>query len=890
MTRGYFRSLVAWSLIALVGCTAGAGGCGGCAEDIPGGFPEELRVKNAISAKVSNEGFRFFESRVNEIIGALAGGLQFQVGCQDFTQKIFYEFGGVTVIDQTVPIFLCDHNRNNSCSDELSGASLPPVNDPSMPTNPPLKECQAAGEVKTLEITPRQANPSAPVIVNVKLQLRVNTGAIPIRAKVPVCGNVSCTLEYDSNSNTPPNVPLDVDLELTLDPKYGDILAFEVKKLDVSKVIDLADLKLSSSTSGSDEWCSYVCDIAGFLTSIEFVRDQIMNLVKGMLNSEVQKVIDGFRCRSCAADSECPSTSTCKSGMCVDSQTNKCVPALLGLEGRINPGEMLASFGGSTTSLLDVYAVAGGKNQNGASSVKAEGGGLVIGIMGGTRSAVYDGHGSIVAPGVASCVPARTFARRPEPNPVNYDVQAQIAQVSDYQLGLGLSDGFLDQALFDAYQSGLLCLNLDSNVSSMLSTSLFTAFLPSLGVLTQQKDVPMLMALRPKEAPEIIIGKGSTKVVDGKTVPDDPLITVKMDDVQIDAYALIEDRFARLFSLRTDIKLPLSLDFTSDNKVQIVLADLKTLLSNVVAQNSEMLAEDPQVVADLLDAVIGLVQPVLATALAPIELPEFSGFQLEVRKALGVMPLQGQPGHEHLAIFANLKLPGSPYTLASGTRASLVDTFVPDRAALRAGARPKAVVDLVSEGLVPRGSKGWEYSWRVNGGLWSPWTTQTRVEIAAPVLLLQGRHFVEFRTRLQGEKNASTDELAGVVVEIDYDAPNVVLRLDPETRMVVTKASDAVSRADELHYSYRVSGGAWTAFGGKRAFSLDELGANPSLEVEVVDASGNKARTWFGEPGDQVGAHAPVDQQATQAAGCASAGGSLLALAALAFIRRRRRG
>lgn len=889
MKRGFVRNLVTWSIVGLLGCSAGAGGCGGCAEDIPGGFPPELRVNNAISAKLSKDGLQFFENRVGEIIEAVAGGLNFDVGCMDMSQSFTIPLVGTQV---DIPIFLCDHNNNLSCADENNGTSLPPVNDPTATTTPPMKACQAGADIKMLKITPSQASPTAPVIVSVQIQIRVNTGAIPVRAQVPyICSNLSCSLEFDSNKQGEPNIPVNVDLTLTLDPVYGDILAFDVGKIDLAEIIEMKDLTLTSTGTGAESWCSFACTIAEFAKNIQFVEDLIMDLVRGMLDDAVRDAIDGFRCRACNATSECPATATCNSGLCVDSTSNKCVPALLGLEGRINPGEMLASMGGSSSSLLDLYAVTGGKNIDNTPSTKVENGGIILGIMGGTRSVVYDGHGSFVAPGVAKCVPKRTFERRAQPTAVEFDDEAKNAQpkISGYQLGLALSDSFLDQAMFDAYQSGLLCLDVDSDVTSFLSTSLFATFLPSLAMLTHNKDVPMLISLRPKEAPHVIVGKGTTKEVNGQQVPDDPLLTVVMDDLQLDFYALLEDRFARLFSLRTDLRLPLSLEFTQDNKVKIVLADLKTLLTNTSAQNSEMLAEDPKVVADLIDAVIGLLQPLLADLLAPIELPEFSGFQIDIRRALGVIPYPSQPGHEHLALFADLKLGGSmPYSVFSETSATLVEKFVPERGELLVGARPKAVIDVSASGLKARDFAGSEYSWRVNGGLWSPWTTQTRLEVAAPVLVFQGRHFVEVRSREIGVRESEDPRPAGVIVEVDYEAPTVALRLDSERRVVVTEARDTVSRDDELRYSYRVSGGAWTSLGAAREFSLDELGANPSLEVEVTDVSGLKARTWFGEPADQVDA-LPGTSQLPAESGCASAGVSMLALSALALLRRRRR-
>lgn len=912
MNRGVLRSTLAWAALAVLGCSASGSGCGGCAESIPGGFPPDQRVNNAISAKVTANGLHFFESRVNDIIGVVAAsGLDFNVPCTDATQSFTIPVIGNTV---TVPVYACDHTGDLACT---SADLTAPVADAQQPTTPPLHACEARAAVKTLKISPTQASPSSPVQVAVDIEVRVNTGTIPVATHIWGCGDIKCNIEYDSNQAAPADIPFKVPLNLTLDPAYGDILAFTVGTIDVSQVFEPADLQVASAPGSG--FCSLGCDVV----NIDFVKDQLLNFLKGTINTKIRDAVDKFRCRACdAVTHNCPGNSQCvvaqgvcyvcdpasPAGTCTpqykpdsDPARDKriCPPALLGLEGRVGVGGFLASFGGPPDSLLDLYAVAGGKNTDSTPSAKVESGGIVLGVMGGTRSAVRDADGNVKAPGVAACVPTRQWATRPQPDSFSFDTEAAAASapgtgsIADYQLGLSLSDNFLDKTLFDAFQSGLLCLNVDAKVSTFLSSSLFRTFLPSLGKLTDGQDVPMMIALRPKDAPQIIIGKGTTKKVNGEEVPDDPLITIVMKNVSIDFYAFIEERYSRLFSLKTDINLPLSLKFdAARNTVQPVLASLQTVVSNIDAQNSEMLAENPQIVADLLDAIIGLVQPILASVLAPIELPTVNGFKLSIRDARGVVKYAAPaPGYEHLALFANLELQAAPDRVLVDTAATLADGYVPRLAELAGPThvRPFATLDVQGLGLRHLGFKGYEFSFRVDGGLWSPWTERTRIEVHAPVLLFQGRHGIEVVAREIGEAVSEDATPAMVPFVVDYEAPKVALVLDPETRAVRTDARDAVSRDDELTFRYRVGGADWTAADGPRVFGLAQLGREPSLEVEVTDAAGHAGTAVFGTPADQLG-DGGARPPAPAAGGCSEAGIPALALAGLAaFAARRRR-
>lgn len=923
MKRRALRSTLAWTLFAVLGCSTGSSSCGGCSEPLPAPIPADLHVANAATAKVSRAGLGFIESRVNEIIGTLAAdGLSFQVPCTNATQQIPIEILGFQLANYTIPVFACDHTDNNSCSEETAGTFTPPRDDQYKPTSPPMQRCQAKANVKALKITPTQASPTAPVSVAVRLELAVNTGTIALAVDLsntiwPVteCGKVRCGVEFDSNSAAPNELPIDVGLKLTLDPD-GNLLSFNLDTIDVSKIVDERDLRIFSRSSDVD--CSVVCDAA----DIDLVKGFIFDYLKDTINVKVRDIIDTFRCRSCDANNSCPSGSTCvpDQGVCYKcdpaspagqcrpmykpdetpaNDVRICPPALLGMEGRIGAGELLASFGGSTDSLLDVHAAAG-TTPTGGYPARVENQGIVIAMRAATRSAVRDATGTVQAPATALCVPQRTFGNRSQPPVVNFDDVAreldarQAGSIADYHLGIAIADNTIDKGMFDAYASGLLCLNLDSNAVSLLSSSTFSQFINPLSVLTDGKDVPMLIALRPKYAPEVRLGKGTVRQEGNDTVPDDPLLTVSLKELQLDFYVLLEERYSRVFSVRTDVELPLSLDFDpARNTVRPILANLDDTVRSIRIENAEMLPTDTvEQFQRLIESILGLVQRALGSALGPIELPSFSGFKLGIRDQSGAVPYADtRQGFQHLVLFADLGFaPAAPFTNGVDTFAELVDLTSPEPARILAGERTVARLRVGTRGLQPAEFQGWEYSFRVDGGLWSPWTRNELIDVKSAVLLLQGRHNVEVRSREIGHPESEDASPASVSVVVDQEAPSVRLELDTATNVVRTIARDSVSTEAELRYSYRVAGAGWTASGAARTFELSELGALPSLEVEVTDAAGRTARAIYGMSvgqleHEQAGLAALRESQG----GCASASVAWFAiLAVIGFGLRRR--
>jgi hypothetical protein len=396
----------------------------------------------------------------------------------------------------------------------------------------------------------------------------------------------------------------------------------------------------------------------------------------------------------------------------MDSMTNKCVPGLLGVEGRMEIGQALGTLGASASSAIEVHLGAGGPVDAGAVASTA---GLTVGMRGGAKEVV-----------VADCVAP---AMRAPPLMLalpDFDLDAPGA----YDVGLSVSGQMLSEMLFRAQQSGALCLELGNETISALESDLLGTLLPSLKLLTDGQNVPLRIVIRPVNPPSAVVGEGT---VDSDGKPLDPLLRLNWQGVEIDAYALLEDRQARLFTVAADLSLPLGVTLDGCSGITPIVGDLTGAITNVRVKNSEMLAEPLTVLQNLVPSLLTLAEPQLAMGLSSFTIPEFNGFQLQLVGARGIGRVSGSTTYNHVGIYADL--------LSNGQTCKMKQKRVSSEL-VRSAVKEKSTASLEAR-------VGVAYSWRVDKGLWSGWQkadSMGRLAVQHPRLLLGGEHVIELRT------------------------------------------------------------------------------------------------------------------------------------------------
>jgi len=265
----------------------------------------------------------------------------------------------------------------------------------------------------------------------------------------------------------------------------------------------------------------------------------------------------------------------------------------------------------------------------------------------------------------------------------------------------------------------VLCLNVGSSLSSLIATGTFTTFLGSLGYLGHNESRPMLVALRPKNAPTATVGLGTTTTTNGMTTIDKPLLTINMEDLQIDFYAFLEERYVRVFTLEVpNFSLPLALDFNNGG-IQPVLGSLSDALTGLTQINCKMLDGTDCKFFDSangmnmgLSAILGLVP--IGMLIPTISLPSFDGISVDINSARGAVAAPQADVYEQMVLFATLSnAPQSaPRTHA---RAHLTQGHVPAMADVLA---KKDFPSVLIQAGADNGGGDYEYAYRVDGNLW----------------------------------------------------------------------------------------------------------------------------------------------------------------------------
>jgi len=303
----------------------------------------------------------------------------------------------------------------------------------------------------------------------------------------------------------------------------------------------------------------------------------------------------------------------------------------------------------------------------------------------------------------------------------------------------------LDQLAYSAYQGGLMCLNIGTRTVDLLTSETLAILMPSFIDLVHGTVAQMVLGLRPQSPPTIVLGEGTTDA-DGNIL--DPLLDVNFTGLEIDFYGMVDDQWIRLMTLVADVHLPINLDVDDQGQLVPVLGDLDNAFSNLSVKNSDPLVETPQELADKFPAVLDLALPLVANGLGGFALPAIGGLQLVIPPG-GITAVDNK---EFLAIFADFEITSAAPV---HTTATLSAARVPGRAVYAADhldqqQRPQVDLDLGGT-AADGGSAVLEWSVRVDGGLWSPYSRNPHRSLSRPAFWLPGEHRIEVRAREVGK-------------------------------------------------------------------------------------------------------------------------------------------
>ncbi|WP_437942063.1 hypothetical protein [Sorangium sp. So ce341] len=858
----HFSSILV--LLVIAGCAASGGGCSGCGmTPLPAGFKPADRIENAGSARLTQSGIEFLEQNLGVLGRALLGGGDSGV----ITFSIPKSSGSVAagIVDYTL------------CPGGADPAATPPA-------------CVAEIDVGRAAL---QIQPKTPHNLVIRGPLPVRMQRLPIFLDGGILGESTQYVTLNGNDACPPdeqtftNIDVEVDLSIEIDvnPQHSRQGYSRIKVNRLS--IDEDQLESSLHLDCGGTWVGDALDfVKPILTSF---MGSMSDALKGQLDQQLCQKADP------ALDPACPDGTNDIGGVCRfgTQATDECASILLGVEGHLDLGQLLASISPGTQGGFDLLLAGGGMGERDDGSdlawgdLNPVGNGVTLGLYGGAEPLP-----------TSKCVPL-SDTELPAGIPIPDELVANTVagwpgDLPGPHVGLAISERFANYAMNGLYNSGLLCLGISTETVPLLNSGTLGLLAASAKDLALQRESQQVaLVIRPQAPPRVTFGDGTDAV-------DDPLIRIQLERASFDFYIWSLDRFIRFMTATFDLDVPMNLAVTPEGLTPVIAT---IAVTNGEVTNSALLRENPGSIAEALGSLIGsqvgqligsgLPAIDLDGPLAPLGLSLILPESAEGAGSPGLRKLtKGQDNY--LGIFASFATAAQQRSMQSETGAEL------SRKEVRAeGLRlPTMTRDngptarLVMSSPLDDGTRVVEYSYRVDSGPWRPFTRERIVDLRDDWLRLPGRHLISVRSRVAGDPLSLDPTPATVELVVDVDPPviSVGAAVDGWAPLEVR---DGVSDAERAKVRVRLDDGPWSAWSTAAEMRSVDVGGAADIEVEAVDEEGNlgTARQPI------LRGRFPVDPSA--GCGCVVAGGPgggpsgglwLGLAAAAAIVRLARRG
>ncbi len=682
---------------------------------------------------------------------------------------------------------------------------------------------------------------SVNVSVTSNSRLRIAVAAsvstsIPIRIQATTILSGSCTLNVSST-----NLNGTIDIDLKIDPNTGE--------LDLEGHTQAVGLNLSISG----------CGFAGSLLNV--LTDIIDDIANSFIAPFLFTVLDPV----------------------VNSLLDSLLPSPLGIANLMNVGNLVAGVSPGTEALMEARIVPGGY-------VRADGAkrALSLGIITGmnadeditTRTGTRpDGIPLASEPNL--CVPPMTppaFGSTPH-NLGRPPIQGTVQRDTFFlppagafdgnpepqaDIAMGVSETFLDLAGHHLVTSGAMCLGVGTSYITQLNVGTIGILVPSLSELTSDtgKD-PLLLVTRPQRPIDFVIGDNT---------PTSPAVTLGIQNLEVDFYAFLFERYVRAFTLDLSMNVGVNLEFEQmpgmPAQIKPTLVGISSQTVTVKVLNSEFVRETPQHLEMVLPSVFDLVTPLLGN-IGAIQVPEFAGFSLNNLSIQHVTT----PNDDFLALYASLGAGSLMRTLGQKDPFAMASVNAMDRefgpsVPSTAVAHLKSVTTPAPDKILTAMTKGGpgmpevvfdadkfdasgrelEYSYELNGGMQRPFMTPDangHLVIRDPAFAWQGKYTIGIKSRAKGDYRSTSAETSTKVI-IDSVGPKIALKKmfwDEDTLkipMFDTVSEHAISYAFGKTDSSEPSTGWMRGATAELPKSLfDDLAIDGEVMVYAKDEAGN---------------------------------------------------
>lgn len=477
-----------------------------------------------------------------------------------------------------------------------------------------------------------------------------------------------------------------------------------------------------------------------------------------------------------------------------------------------------------------------------------------------------------------------------------------------YHVGASLAEQAVNQALFAAYNAGTLCIELSTDQVHVLANGAFPLSVGTLDVLTGGKlrqfaepTNPVIVGIVPHGPPVITYGGG---------VDDGGHMKLSWEKAEVAFYALMYERFARVFSVTVDISLGIAVWNDPETlKLKIAIVDGPNVENFTPVYNELM----PTVA---FDAILGDLIGLMFDAALSGGLEFDYDIATALSDALGVPLYVSMDGFETLPAtdpsFLNVYVsltetpPPEPRLarelprLALAHDPGLMEHILDDEGEVL-HTRPSGLARITTEAGLPPGYEAFAV---VDFGIArGPLVVDEDgvLTVRDPKLRIPGEHTIAIRTRPMRGYEQLDRTARTITVLVDPAPPEVRLVIEGES--LVARASDVGTDVADLRYAWIFDDRPGSLDDTAHAIPLVDLADVRRVRVVVTDRAGHQTESkpldlgWVAarpseRAKDWATARSDVLHGANDEASCTAVGGasSPLALTALAlFLLRRRR-
>ena len=815
MLRWSFRPAFLVLMLIVVASCSGAGGCSGCAgcgiSPLAAGFPNADTINDSASVRVTRPGLDFLSANLGSIAGAALG-----------------TSGGV--INFTVPASSSNLTlaTANICQSPGAGQCVANIN--------------VAGAMLRIDSIASANGPNMEPAIQITGTVPVKIDDIPVG--LSIFGIPTCTIDIGvgnggCNGNTPAVSYADVPVTALL-----PIVDEAIPPRSGYSMVDTTNAVVNATIgTGIVQICGGLC--AGVANAL---KSTIVSQVTGPLTNTLKSQLQSQLCTkpNPMTTPPCPDGSLSMGGDCVfQTATNTCVPTLLGLDGHMALGTLLAKYSPGNAAAVDLVLAAAGAAQTTPNTAPDSSGhtpnGLTLGMLGG-----------MLPQPQSSCVPVSPNPLPtgiPIPDEVLTDAITPWTLPTGPDINLALAQRYLQYAVTAIQNAGTLCLGISTDTVSALNTGYVSVVVPSIKDLTfepgkKSKAASMALTTRPQKPPTVSLGKGTD-------VNTDPLIKINLPSFAIDFYVWSLDRYVRAFTFTSDITIPVNLQTGKDPKTNPLGGIIPTLgnlvLANSSVTNSDLVWENPTQLSSALSSLLGgLVGQFLGKGFAPINLnSSFAKYNIALDLPPNAFRKLTKGTDDFIGLFGNLV---NATTGMVRTKLELQSTEVHPEAMTLETADPARFPKLHIALSSPDddGQNPIEYAYWIDEQPRSAWSTSREVTVDNQYLFLQGKHTLYAAARVVGHPESEDADPAHVDFIIDVLPP--IASVSVEGSAVTVDAYDYVSDDTGLTARWRLvdengAQGAWTDWKPYTTLGTIQGGSAQSIEVQIQDEAGNVTDT-----------------------------------------------